>query len=121
MEEAYIATDDPAFLAELQGAVRKLVDKFDATLLRSILAAYYCTVQRAISNAVPKATMHFLVHGTQEAVYARLFERIAQHQPGAILDEPPELEAKRKADLEVVAKLRAARTALEALTAAPAR
>tara|TARA_B110001452_G_scaffold161283_1_gene134248 strand:+ start:491 stop:826 length:336 start_codon:yes stop_codon:yes gene_type:complete len=101
--------------------VRKLVNKLDATLLRSILAAYYCTVQRAVNNAAPKAIMHFLVHGTQDGVYARLFERIAQHQPAQILDEPPELEAKRRADLEVVAKLRAARTALEALTAGAAR
>ena len=27
MEEAYISTDDPAFLAELQAAVKKLVNK----------------------------------------------------------------------------------------------
>ena len=99
--------------------VRKLVNKLDATLLRSILVAYYSTVQRAINNAAPKAIMHFLVHGTREAVYGWLFERIARQPPETVLDEPPEVEAKRKADLEVVAKLRAAKAALEALAPAP--
>ena len=66
MEEAYISTDDPAFLAELQGVMKKLASRLDVGLLRSILTSYYATVQRAVSNSAPKAIMCFLVRGTQE-------------------------------------------------------
>ena len=72
MEEAYISTDDPAFLAELQGVMKKLASRLDVNLLRSILVSYYATVQRAISNSAPKAIMCFLVRGTQASVLASL-------------------------------------------------
>lgn len=119
MEEAYISTDDPAFLAELQGVMKKLASRLDVNLLRSILVSYYATVQRAISNSAPKAIMCFLVRGTQASVSASLFERIARQPPAHVLDEPPEVDAQRRAELEVVAQLRAAKRALESLTAAP--
>ena len=119
MEEAYISTDDPAFLAELQGVMKKLASRLDVGLLRSILTSYYATVQRAISNSAPKAIMCFLVRGTQESVSASLFERIARQPPANVLDEPPEVDAQRRAELEVVTKLRAAKRALETLTTAP--
>jgi len=118
MEEAYISTDDPAFLAELQGVMKKLASRLDVGLLRSILTSYYATVQRAVSNSAPKAIMCFLVRGTQESVSASLFERIARQPPANVLDEPPEVDAQRRAELEVVTQLRAAKRALETLTAA---
>ena len=93
MEEAYISTDDPAFLAELQGVMKKLASRLDVGLLRSILTSYYATVQRAISNSAPKAIMCFLVRGTQASVSASLFERIARQPPANVLDEPPEVDA----------------------------
>ena len=54
MEENYIYTDDPSFLAELANAIKKLVNKLDAPLLRSILVSYFATSQRSVSNAAPK-------------------------------------------------------------------
>jgi len=119
MEEAYISTDDPAFLAELQGVMKKLASRLDVGLLRSILSSYHATVQRAISNGAPKAIMCFLVRGTQASVSASLFERIARQPPANVLDEPPEVDAQRRAELECVTQLRAAKRALETLTAAP--
>eukprot|EP00908_Phaeocystis_cordata_P024724 Transcript_7179.p5 GENE.Transcript_7179~~Transcript_7179.p5 ORF type:complete len:312 (+),score=185.17 Transcript_7179:1409-2344(+) len=120
MEEAYIATDDAAFLAELQAAVKKLVNKLDVTLIRSILTSYFATVLRAVSNSAPKAIMCFLVRGTQDGLSPRLFDRIARQPPDKVLDEPAEVEAQRKAELEVVHKLRAAKGVLEQLTVSSA-
>mmetsp|Transcript_38416 Transcript_38416/g.127240 ORF Transcript_38416/g.127240 Transcript_38416/m.127240 type:complete len:135 (-) Transcript_38416:53-457(-) len=115
MEEAYISTDDQAFLSELAAVVKKLGQRFDAPLIRSLLSSYYGTVVRSISNAVPKAVMLFMVRASHDGVYACLFDRIARQPPAGLLDEPPEMETKRRGDVELLAKLRAARTALESL------
>lgn len=45
--------------------MRKLLAKLDAALLRSILASYYATVVRSLSNAAPKAVMLHLVRAVQ--------------------------------------------------------
>jgi len=115
MEEAYISTDDAAFLVELTTVVKKLVNRLDATLLRSLLSSYHATVVRSISNAVPKAVMLFMVKHCHAAVYTVLFERIARRPPAGLLDEATEMESKRKGDAEMLTKLRAARVALESL------
>ena len=47
MEENYIMTDDPAFLAEMAGVVKKLVNRLDAPLIRTILVSYFSTVRRS--------------------------------------------------------------------------
>jgi len=80
------------------------------------------------------------VRASHDGVYACLFDRIARQPPAGLLDadpeaprkgdnedrppaspflglldEPPEMETKRRGDVELLAKLRAARTALESL------
>ena len=115
MEEAYIATDDPAFLQELNAVVKKLVNRMDANLLRSILTSYYATVVRSVSNAAPKAMMLFLVRASHESIHAHLVDRIGRQPAGTLLDEPAAMEARRRAVFETLAKLRAARRALESL------
>jgi len=115
MEEAYIYTDDPAFLAELSNAVKKLVNRVDAQLLRSILVSYFSTTSRSITNAAPKAIMLHMVRQTQGAVYAALFETLGRAPSEGLLDEPMEVDVKRRADVELLAKLRAAKRALESL------
>ena len=92
----------------------------DASLLRSLLVSYYSTVQRALNNGAPKAIMRFLVRGCHESVYGYMFDRIARQPPDKVLDEPAEVEAQRKAELEVVHKLRAAKGVLEQLTVSSA-
>jgi dynamin 1-like protein len=116
MEEAYISTDDPAFLAELAAVVKKLVNRMDASLLRSLLVSYYSTVQRALNNGAPKAIMRFLVRGCHESVYGYMFDRIARQPPKDVLAEPEEVETKRRADMETLAKLRVACQALSSLS-----
>lgn len=116
MEEAYVYTDDPTFLAELSAAVKKLVSRLDAPLLRTVLTAYFETVARAITNAAPKTIMLHLVRASQERVYSALFETIGRQPPEGLLVEPPEMDAKRRADLELLSKLRAAKRALESLS-----
>ena len=116
MEAAYIYTDDPTFLAELSAAVKKLVTKLDAPLLRNILVSYYATTQRSVVNAAPKAIMHFMVGGTKDQIYQLLFENVTRGATAGLLDESPDIEAKRKGDLEVLSKLRAAKQALETLS-----
>jgi len=115
MEEAYVYTDDPAFLTELSNAVKKLVSRIDAQLLRSILVSYFATASRSITNAAPKAIMLHMVRQTQGAVYAALFEALGRAPTDGLLDEPTEVDVKRRADVELLAKLRAAKRALETL------
>ena len=115
MEEAYIYTDDPSFLAELSSAVKKLVSRVDAPLLRSVLEAYFATAARAVVNAAPKAIMLHMVRKTQDRIYGALFEAFGRQPPEGLLDEAPEMDAKRRADVEMLEKLRAAKRALESL------
>lgn len=115
MEEAYIYTNDDAFLSELASAVKKLLSHLNASLLRQILVSYFSTVQRAISHNAPKAVMLFMVKASQQAVYAHLFDAIGSQSTEGLLDEPPEVEAKRRSDAEALARLRAAKLALQSL------
>jgi len=115
MEENYIYTDDPAFLAELSSAIKKLVNKLDAPLLRSILVSYYATIQRSVSNAAPKAVMLYMVKGVKDHIYMTLFENVSRRDTDGLLDEPPETDAKRRADMELLSQLRAAKRVLESL------
>ncbi|KAJ1631710.1 Dynamin GTPase effector domain-containing protein [Pavlovales sp. CCMP2436] len=95
MEEAYTATEDPAFLLELNNAVRKLVSKMDPTLIRDILRSYFATVQRSVSNAAPKCIMLFLVNGVKNRLHATLFEGVMRAQVAELLDEPGEVRDRR--------------------------
>ena len=115
MEEAYIYTDDPSFLAELAGAIKKFVNRIDAPLLRSILTSYFSTVVRSITNMAPKVVMLHMLRGTEQSIYPTLFEAIGRHPPAGLLDEPPDMDAKRRADVDLLTSLRAAKRALEAL------
>ena len=111
----YVYTDDPAFLAELSNAVKKLVNRVDAQLLRSILVSYFATTSRSITNSAPKAIMLHMVRQTQGAVYTALFETLGRAPSEGLLDEPMEVDVKRRADVELLAKLRGAKRALESL------
>ena len=104
-----------AVLAELQAAVKKLVTRLDAPLLRSILTSYFATATRTLTNAVPKAIMLHMVRATQGAVYGTLFEALAAQSTDGLLDEPMEVDVKRRAEIELLGKLRAAKRALESL------
>mmetsp|Transcript_17834 Transcript_17834/g.40976 ORF Transcript_17834/g.40976 Transcript_17834/m.40976 type:complete len:649 (-) Transcript_17834:603-2549(-) len=115
MEENYIMTDDPAFLTEMAGVVKKLVNRLDAPLIRSILVSYFSTVQRSLNNSAPKAIMLYMVKGIHDSIYQTLFEKINLQPSEHLLDEPPEMDAKRRADMELLAKLRSARRALETM------
>ena len=46
---------------------------------------------------------------------AALFDGVGRQSPEGLLDEPPEMDAKRRVDLELLSKLRAAKRALESL------
>ena len=88
----------------------------DASLVRSLLVGYYSTVQRALNNGAPKAIMRFMVKGCHESVYTYMFDRIARQPPKDVLAEPEEVETKRRADMETLAKLRVACQALSSLS-----
>ena len=44
-----------------------------------------------------------------------LFENVARQSVDGLLDEPPEMDAKRRADMELLSQLRSAKRALESL------
>jgi len=115
MEEAYIYTDDASFLKELATVVTKLATRLDPQLLRSILSSYYDTIVRSVSNAAPKAIMLHLVKATEQSINTALFESVRGSPHDGLLEEPPEVETKRQADQALLAKLRAAKRALEAI------
>ena len=95
--------------------VKKLVNRVDAPLLRSILTSYFATMVRSLTNTAPKAIMLHMLRGTEHSIYPTLFENLGRHPPAGLLDEPPEMDAKRRADVDLLSKLRAAKRALEAL------
>ena len=47
---------------------------------------------------------HALVRGCHESVYGYMFDRIARQPPKDVLAEPEEVETKRRADMETLAK-----------------
>ena len=68
---------------------------------------------------MPKAVMLHLVRATQDSLHGALFDafgRAPLDEKAGLLEEPPDVEIKRKADAELLAKLRAARRALESLS-----
>jgi len=68
-----------------------------------------------VSNAAPKAIMLFMVKGVRDHIYQTLFENVARQSVDGLLDEPPEMDAKRRADMELLSQLRSAKRALESL------
>lgn len=95
--------------------MQKLVKRVDAPLLRSILTSYFATIARSIVNAAPKAIMLHMLRSTEHAIYPTLFEHLGRTADDGLLDEPPEMDAKRRNDVELLGKLRAAKRALEVL------
>jgi len=114
MEEAYIYTDSGDFERELGSAVKTLVTALDPQLLRSILSSYYKTVVvHAVSNAVPKAIMLHYVHAFGQSINKALFESLGGMSHEGLLDEPPEVDMERRADENLLARLKAAKDTLE--------
>mmetsp|Transcript_84250 Transcript_84250/g.252664 ORF Transcript_84250/g.252664 Transcript_84250/m.252664 type:complete len:87 (+) Transcript_84250:74-334(+) len=84
-------------------------------LRRSMLVSCSSAVQRSLNNSAPKAIMLYMVKGVHDAVYQALFDALGRQPVDNLLDEPPEMDAKRRADMELLAKLRSARRALETI------
>ena len=99
MEEAYIYTDDDKFLSELSAAVKKLVTRLDAPLLRSILNSYYATVQRTVTNSAPKAIMLHLVRTMQTRLYAYRLASRPEPNPRAFLPHASEKDQRVRVSL----------------------
>jgi len=118
MEEAYNYTEDPTVLAELSAAEKKWVSRLDAPLLRSILTSYFATTTRAIAQAAPKAIMLHMVRATHSTIHATISHQLIRPGSGAesLLDEPPDIDAKRRSDMELLARLRIAKRALESMS-----
>ena len=110
-----IYTDDPTFLDGLHAAVKKLATKLDAPLLRSILNSYFGTVTRTVSNSAPKAIMLHMVRATQQSIHATIFDALGRTPLDGLLDESEDIDVKRRADHELLAKLKGAKRALESL------
>ena len=96
-QEAYIYTEEPAFLAELAAAVKKLLHRVDAPLLRSILSSYYDTITRSVTNAAPKAIMLHMVKATELSIYASLFENLYARAASLSSHDPPPTAGRRPA------------------------
>ena len=64
----------------------------------------------------PPGSTARVLHSAHECRLVRAHcVRSGRHPPDGLLDEPPEVDAKRRADVELLAKLRAAKRALESL------
>jgi hypothetical protein len=113
MEEAYISTEDAAFLAELAAAVRKLVGGSNPAVIREILKSYFSTVQRSLSNGAPKCIMLLLVAGVRGRLHGALFDGVSRSQLGELLDEPDDVRERRHALQARLGRLRAAISELE--------
>lgn len=122
MEENYIFTDDPAFLKQLHSLCA--VDpnagspsQFFPDQMRSLLRAYFKTVQQSAQNVVPKAIMLCLVKASQQDLCQVLFESVAGPGRSAseLVNEPPEVQSRRDELTAHLQSMHAARVALSSL------
>lgn len=117
MEESYIYTDDELFHAQLQ----KLFSDPDSSggvqprHMRALLQAYFKTAQLSIQNSVPKAIMLCMVKAAQEQITTTLFENVASAGDYDLVNEPPEVAARRAELRAQVENLHSARRALASI------
>jgi len=83
MEETYIFTEDDEFLRQLHSLCAvdpkqaKSPSQFFPDQMRSLLRAYFKTVQQSAQNVIPKAIMLCLVKASQKDLCSTLFESVA--------------------------------------------
>jgi len=117
MEESYIYTEEAAFHTQLQ----KLFADPDGNggvqprHMRALLQAYFETSKHSIKNSMPKAIMLCLVQASQKQLTGMLFENIASASTSDLVDEPPEVAARRAQLLSQVENLFSARRALASI------
>eukprot|EP00658_Telonema_sp_P-2_P001830 TRINITY_DN10683_c0_g1_i1.p1 TRINITY_DN10683_c0_g1~~TRINITY_DN10683_c0_g1_i1.p1 ORF type:complete len:722 (+),score=205.80 TRINITY_DN10683_c0_g1_i1:73-2166(+) len=122
MEENYIFTDDPAFLKQLHSLCAVDPSKaspgaFFPDQMRSLLHAYYQTVQDSAQNVIPKAIMLCLVKAAQQDLCSVLFETVAGRgrSVAELVDEPADVQARRDELSSHLQSMQSARLALSSL------
>eukprot|EP00656_Telonema_subtile_P006941 TRINITY_DN1322_c0_g1_i2.p2 TRINITY_DN1322_c0_g1~~TRINITY_DN1322_c0_g1_i2.p2 ORF type:complete len:672 (-),score=135.83 TRINITY_DN1322_c0_g1_i2:234-2249(-) len=122
MEENYVFTDDPSFLTQLHSLVAvdpkgSSPSQFFPDQMRSLLRAYFKTVQQSAQNVVPKAIMLCLVKASQQNLCHVLFESVAGpgRTAGELVNEPPEVQQRRDELTSHLQSMQAARVALSSL------
>eukprot|EP00657_Telonema_sp_P-1_P009342 TRINITY_DN3536_c0_g1_i2.p1 TRINITY_DN3536_c0_g1~~TRINITY_DN3536_c0_g1_i2.p1 ORF type:complete len:165 (-),score=44.83 TRINITY_DN3536_c0_g1_i2:268-762(-) len=123
MEENYTYTDDPAFLTQLHSLCAVDTSKsvspsqFFPDQMRSLLRAYFKTIQQSAQNVIPKAIMLCLVKASQEDLTSVLFESVAGagRTAAELVNEPPEVQLKRDELTSHLHSMQAARVALSSL------
>jgi len=123
MEESYIFTDDNEFLGQLHSLCAvdskqaKSPSQFFPDQMRSLLRAYFKTVQHSAQNVIPKAIMLCLVKASQKDLCSVLFDGVAGtgRTSAELVNEPPEVQMKRDQLNAQLNSMTAARTVLSSL------
>ena len=121
-EEAYVFSDDPAFLTQWKAAIEKTVGAGAATYpatLRRMVSSYFGVIVEAVANGVPKMLVRDLRH-TLGGLHSRLGG--ALHGAGSMADllvERDGAHERRVALTGVVDAADRCLAAIDAATAAP--
>ena len=95
MEENYIWTDHIKFNQQLK-EMFSTKNIIDPNGMRSLLTTYYSTVKEVLQNNVPKTIMLFLVKKSKEQIATVLFDTLTKEPVGNLLEEPEDINQKRK-------------------------
>lgn len=98
VEEAYIFTDNPAFLQEWSSAVSRYNPRTQASTLRSLFSSYFQVVAETFAGQVPKLAV-LSVRRALQALRATLHGALLERTHSEVADllfESDEIEALRK-------------------------
>lgn len=91
-EETYIWTDEDIFINKLKSMAK------DNSIqnIRLLLQVYFSTVQKSVSNNIPKTIMHHMIKNIVDNIAPLLFDQFAKNKKNDLLDESPKMAQKRQ-------------------------
>ena len=87
--------------------------QFDCELIEKLISSYFLVVRKSIQDSVPKAVMHCLVNYVKEELQSQLVGELYRTESyDALMEESPEMTARRKEVAEMVVALQKANNIL---------
>ena len=87
--------------------------QFDCELIEKLVRSYFLIVRKSVQDSVPKAVMHCLVNHVKEEIQSQLVGELYRSEEfSSLMDESPEMKARR---VEVAAMVVALRKASDIL------
>ncbi len=83
--------------------------QFDCELIEKLVRSYFLIVRKSVQDSIPKAVMHCLVNYVKEELQSHLVGELYRSEEfSSLMDEAPEMKARRIEVAEMVSALRRA-------------